>query len=428
MVRFAHMSDVHLGAFREKELRELNIHAFEKAVDVCIDRKADFVIIAGDFFDIALPEMGVVDRAVRKMREAQARGIQFYLVYGSHDYSPTETSIIDVLCSAGVLVKVSGEETDSEGKRKLKVFKDEKTGVSFAGVSARARGLEEADFQKIDFSALEKVPNPKVFVFHSAITEYTREEFHGIAGGVSINSLPKGFDYYATGHVHLPQAIRDPALGNKPLVYPGPLFASDYRDLESLAKEKHGFWFCELSGEGASHPPMQAGDSRVERVELDICGVEFMAFDAQGKNPAVVQQELLEFLNSRVLNGKVVLMRVAGVLESGSPKEIDFSSLRERANAKGALVFYLNRNSLEAKEREELVTSQADASKVEEELFAKSLQGLSGVSQEFKGSAGAEKSKLLLRVLKAEQSAGETRADFETRVLNDSKQVLDGGA
>ncbi|MBS3070624.1 hypothetical protein J4220_03915, partial [Candidatus Micrarchaeota archaeon] len=111
-----------------------------------------------------------------------------------------------------------------------------------------------------------------------------------------------------------------------------------------------------------------------------------------------------------------------------SPKEIDFSSLRERANAKGALVFYLNRNSLEAKEREELVTSQADASKVEEELFAKSLQGLSGVSQEFKGSAGAEKSKLLLRVLKAEQSAGETRADFETRVLNDSKQVLDGGA
>lgn len=417
-IRFAHMSDVHLGAFREKELRELNIHAFEKAVDVCLERNADFVIIAGDFFDIALPEMGVVDRAVRKMREAQARGIKFYLVYGSHDYSPTETSIIDVLCSAGVLVKVSGEEPDSDGKRRLKVFKDEKTGVSFAGVSARARGLEEADFQKIDFSALEKVPNPKVFVFHSAITEYTREEFHGIAGGVSINSLPKGFDYYATGHVHLPQAIRDPALGNKPLVYPGPLFASDYRDLESLAKEKHGFWFCTIEN----------GDSRVERVELDICGVEFMAFNAQGKNPAVVQQELLEFLGSRDLNGKVVLMRVAGVLESGSPKEIDFSSLREKANAKGALVFYLNRNSLEAKEREELVASQADASKVEEELFAKSLQGLSGVSQELKGSAGAEKSKLLLRVLKAEQSAGETRADFETRILNDSKQVLDGGA
>ncbi|MEM4255532.1 MAG: metallophosphoesterase [Candidatus Norongarragalinales archaeon] len=413
-IRFAHMSDVHLGAFREKELRELNIRAFEKAVDVCVEKNADFVVIAGDFFDIALPEMGVIDRAVRKMREAQARGMRFYLVYGSHDYSPTETSVIDVLCSAGVLVKVSGEETGADGVKTLKVFKDEKTGVSFAGVSARARGLEEAEFQKIDFSVLESVPNPKIFVFHSAVSEYTREEFHGFAGGVSVNSLPKGFDYYATGHVHLPQVIRDPALQNKPLVFPGPLFASDYRDLEALANEKHGFWFCTL----------ESGACNVERVELDACRVVFLQYDASGKDSSVVEGDLLELVSSQDLQGKVVLLRVAGILSSGSPKDVNFSALREKANSRGALVFYLNRNALESREREVLVSSPADAWNVEEELFAKSLESLSGVSQELKGSAGILKSKALLSALKTEQAGGESKADFDLRIARVSKEVL----
>lgn len=422
-IKFAHLSDVHLGAFREKELRELNILAFEKAVDYCIGHGAEFVIIAGDFFDIALPEMAVVDRAVRKMRSAAEKGIKFYLVYGSHDYSPTETSIIDVLCSAGVLVKIAAsEENPAEGKSEgqravLKVFKDEKTGVSFAGVSARARGLEESDFRKIDFTPLERVPNPKIFVFHSAISEYTPEALKGFGGGVPISALPKGFDYYATGHVHLPQLIRDPALGGKPLVYPGPLFASDYRDLEDLAGVKHGFWFAELDA--------ASGECRVERVELDVCGVVCIKYDASGKNPAVVQQDLLSLLERADFEGKIVLMKVSGTLESGSPKEIDFTGMRAKAAARGARVFYLNRNALEAREQEELVASLADARKVEDELFTKSLENLAGVSAGLKGSAGLAASKKLFGVLKAEPQAGEAKADFELKVVAGGKGVLE---
>ncbi|MFH1056661.1 MAG: DNA repair exonuclease [Candidatus Micrarchaeota archaeon] len=418
-IRFAHMSDVHLGAFREKELRELNIRAFENAVDACVERGASFVIIAGDFFDIALPEMGVVDRAVRKMRQAQGKGLNFYLVYGSHDYSPTETSIIDVLCSAGVLVKVAvaEESTDETPRVSLKVFRDEKTGVSFAGVSARARGLEEADFEKINFSPLEKIPNPKIFIFHSAIKEYTPEELRGFGGGVPIRSLPKGFDYYASGHVHLQQVIRDNALGGKPLVYPGPLFASDYRDLESLSKEKHGFWFCELG---------ENGECKVERVELDVCGVEYLQYDASSKSPAVVQQDLLGLLNSRDLDGKIVLLKVSGVLESGSPREVDFTLLREKAGERKALVFYVNRNALEEKEKEIPVSSQSDSGKIEDDLFHRSLESLAGVSPGLKGSAGLAISTRMLGVLKSEQLPGEAKGDFEKKIGEGAKVVFEG--
>jgi hypothetical protein len=411
------MSDVHLGAFREKELRELNITAFEKAVDACVERKADFIIIAGDFFDVALPEMSVVNRAVKKMREAHEKGLNFYLVYGSHDYSPTETSIIDVLCTAGVLVKVSvAEESGDETPRvTLKVFKDEKTGVSFAGVSARARGLEESDFEKIDFTPLEKIPSPKIFIFHSAIVEFVAEELRDF-GGVPLSALPKGFDYYATGHVHLPRVIRDSRLSNKPLVYPGPLFASDYRDLESLSKEKHGFWFCELE---------ENGECKVERVELDVCGVDFEEYDASGKNPSVVQQDLLDLVNSKNFSGKVFLLRVKGILASGSPGDVDFSAVREKANSKNPVVFYLNRNALVSPEKQELVASVSDTKKVEDELFAKSLDGLQGAAPEFKGEKGLHWSKKLLEVLKIEQPPGETKTDFESRISKQALSVFD---
>ncbi len=447
--RFAHLSDVHLGAFREKELRELNIVAFEKAVDYCISREADFVVIAGDFFDIALPEMGVVDRAVRKMGEAIARGMRFYLVYGSHDYSPTGTSIIDVLCSAGVLVNVSSNSAGNGvraaggaegtaggkgragaegvasgwsgvgeaggGKIRLQVFKDGKTGVSLAGVNARARSLEEADFRNLDGAALESIPNPKIFVFHSAVSEYTPVELKGFGGGVPVSALPKGFDYYASGHVHLPQVIHDPTLGGKPLVYPGPLFASDYRDLEALAGVKHGFWFCEMDGEAC----------KVERVELDVCSVACLKYDAGGKNPAVAQQDLLALLDSADLGGKIVLMKVSGALESGSPKEMDFTAIRAKAAARGSRVFYLNRNALEAREQVELVSSLSDARKIEDELFSKSLENLAGVSTGLKGASGLEASKALFGVLKTEQVAGEAKADFESRMAAGAKSVFD---
>ena len=47
-VKFAHISDVHLGAWRDERLNELGYNAFKKAVNNIIDEEVDFVIISGD--------------------------------------------------------------------------------------------------------------------------------------------------------------------------------------------------------------------------------------------------------------------------------------------------------------------------------------------------------------------------------------------
>ena len=96
MHSFAHLSDIHIGAFRQPALQNLVLKAFDDALDICVERGVDFVIVSGDLFDSNIPDMGLVNGAVRKIREVKDKGIQFYIVYGSHDFSPTQTSIVDI--------------------------------------------------------------------------------------------------------------------------------------------------------------------------------------------------------------------------------------------------------------------------------------------------------------------------------------------
>src|SRR5690348_14324334 len=103
---FAHFADVHLGAYA-KELRQLNLEAFLKGLDRCLEARVDFILIAGDLFHVNVPDLAVVERAAAKLREVKDAGVPVYVWYGSHDYSPTERSIIDVLASSGLFVKVA---------------------------------------------------------------------------------------------------------------------------------------------------------------------------------------------------------------------------------------------------------------------------------------------------------------------------------
>lgn len=107
MYQFAHMADVHLGANRHGKMAELEIGAFARAMDICMTRKVDFIVISGDLFHVGVPsDLDTVRQAVVKMREVTERGIPIYAIYGSHDYTPTSTSIIDVIESAGLLTKI----------------------------------------------------------------------------------------------------------------------------------------------------------------------------------------------------------------------------------------------------------------------------------------------------------------------------------
>ena len=243
MFKFAHLADCHIGANRGPVLEQLELRAFGKAMDVCMWERVDFVLISGDLFHANLPDMFVANEAVKKMKEVRDAGIPIYVIYGSHDYSPNGTSIIDILDSTGLVKKVvKGEDVD--GKLRLEVFTDPKTGAKLVGISGRKAGLERNYFEMLDRESLEKEQGFKIFAFHSAISEL-KPEFLAQMESIPVSLLPKGFDYYASGHVH--QRTESGFAGYARVVFPGALFGGYSRDLEDSAKgEKTGFLHCEF--------------------------------------------------------------------------------------------------------------------------------------------------------------------------------------
>jgi DNA repair exonuclease SbcCD nuclease subunit len=69
MFKFAHIADCHIGANRDPVLENLELEAFSKAMDACVQEKVDFVLISGDLFHANLPDMHVANAAVKKMKE-----------------------------------------------------------------------------------------------------------------------------------------------------------------------------------------------------------------------------------------------------------------------------------------------------------------------------------------------------------------------
>lgn len=67
-LKFAHLADCHLGAWRKENLNQIGYEAFERAIDIIIEEQADFVFISGDLFDVSNPKVDELDLTVRHLK------------------------------------------------------------------------------------------------------------------------------------------------------------------------------------------------------------------------------------------------------------------------------------------------------------------------------------------------------------------------
>jgi len=411
MPKFAHISDCHLGAHRDPILQKLELEAFDKALTKCIEEEVDFIIISGDLFHSNIPDMGVVNLAVKKMREVRDKGIPIYVIYGSHDYSPNKTSIVDILDSAGLFNKIVKGKVEN-GKLKLEFTQDPKTNAKLVGISARKIGIEEKYFEILDRTSLEKEEGFKIFVFHSALTEF-KPDFLARMASIPISYLPKGFDYYAGGHIH--KRIEESLPGYGRIVYPGPLFAGYPRDLEQSARgEKRGFYIVSFNEKV----------EKVEFIEIKICDYLFFDYDASNKNSSQVQRELIQKIKDLDVKDKIVLLRVKGELSGGKTSDINFSQIRKILMEKGALHININRFGLTSREYTSLKVMGEDIHEIESKLLKESIGTVKVSIDSLKGEKGAHLAFELLNALRQEQKPNESKKDYEERVLTQAIEVL----
>ena len=109
-MKFAHMADVHLGGWKQPELQEINSKSFKMAIDNCIKEKVKFALVAGDLFDTAFPGIEVLKETFSEFKRLKEAGIPCFIIAGSHDYSVSGKTFLDVLEKAGFCNNVENVE------------------------------------------------------------------------------------------------------------------------------------------------------------------------------------------------------------------------------------------------------------------------------------------------------------------------------
>lgn len=395
-MKFAHLADCHLGGWREQKLKELNNKSFCYVIKHCIDEKVDFVLISGDLFNTALPDMESLQVCVKQLKKLKDHNIPVYFIAGSHDFSPSGKTILSIIEDAGLGVNVAKGEVVNN-KLKLKFTIDLKTGAKITGIIGKKGGLDVKYYEDLIRENLESEPGYKIFMFHCALNEFKPKGFEQMEG-MNVSYFPKNFNYYAGGHVHVLQKNSLELYPN--IVYPGPVFPNSFYELEKL---NHGS-FVIVENEEVKHVPVKFHETVSFRIKCDNKSVE------------EVMQELKELTNNDVKNC-IVTLKLKGTLRAGKPSDINFSEIINKFIEKGAFVVLKNTSQLKSKDFEEIKIKSENMETMEEELIREHL-----TQQELK--IKEEKIKQLMQALSVEKQEGEKNADFEKRIIEDVENVI----
>ena len=423
LYKFSHITDCHLGSWRNPKLRDLNMQAFERSILISIKEQVDFILITGDFFDVNIPQLAPVKKAVEIMKHARDSGIPIYMIYGSHDFNTANISMIDILHSAELFIKPTEFEFNTDSII-LKFFVDEKTGAKITGISGRKVGLDKEIYEKLDKQKLESEEGFKIFLLHKGIQEILPLNLQ-FRDSIPISLIPKGFDYYGGGHIH---KRVEKKMDSSIIAYPGPLFGSTFQDLEETAKgETRGFYIISFD--------KQIIDCKF--IEINVAEILYKEIVSQKWNSERLKNEITRNISELEVKDKVVLIKVKGKL-LGKRSNIDFGKFSLDISERGALLSFININTLSTDETSSVAVQSNNKLDIEREIFhesVKNFQTESTLSNKLKnqinskltGKAGENISISLLDVLRNEKLENENTSTYDDRIISVAKSVFDEG-
>lgn len=401
-MKFAHLADCHIGSWRDPKLKDISTIAFQKAMEKCMEENVDFILISGDLFNTSLPRIDNLKTVVNIFRNLKEKNIPVYIIPGSHDYSPSGKTMLDVLENAGLFINVvKGEEID--GKIKLHFTIDKKTGAKITGMLGRRLSLEKEYYKNLITENLEKEQGYKIFMFHSGIDELKPEDMQNIISQ-PLSLLPKNFDYYAGGHVHIVKEANIEGYGT--IAYPGPLFPNSFAELEKL--ETGGFYIVE--------------NNISNWHSIQIYNLFKIVKDCSGESPQQIHDKIIEEIKDKEFINTIVLIRLFGSLGSGRPHDIDFKDIFSILYDKSAYFVMKNTNALTTKEFEEIKIDTKSAEDAESAIIKEHLGQIS--LKDINPETEEALIKQIMHTLATEKQEGETNPDFEKRIKDEMSKVM----
>ena len=382
-------------------MRDISTNVFVKTVDMCIEMQVDFILISGDLFNTSLPTIDKLKIVVEKLQEVKKKGIAVYVIAGSHDFSPSGKTMLDVLESAELFVNVVKGFVKEE-KLYLSFTIDKKTGAKITGMLGKKGMLDRYYYQALSLDELEKEDGFKIFMFHTAITEFKPNEFE-LMDSMPLSYFPKGFNYYAGGHVHYIFQSNQKEYGL--FAYTGALFPNNFRELEKY--KCGGFYIYE--------------DNAITYKPVMLYDVVSLEFDCEDKTVEEIHSIVLQDLNKNDFKNKIVTLRFCGNLLHGKASDIDFRIIFQQLYEKGAYFIMKNITKLTSKDFISVITDIGNNRNIEENIIEENIGNL---SNPFFDGEEKRTTLSLLQSLSAEKLEGERSVDFDERIKKDALTVL----
>jgi DNA repair exonuclease SbcCD nuclease subunit len=214
-VRFVHAADLHLdsplrgldrydGPLVER-FRLATRYALENLITLCLDERADLLVIAGDVYDGSWKDYRTglfFHRQLARLRDA---GVVVVIARGNHDAESVLTKASSLRAPDHVHVLPSKKPT---------TLRLDALGVAVHGQSFADRDVRD------DLAAAYPPPVPGLFNIGVLHTALTGREGHDAYAPCTVETLARrGYDYWALGHVHAREVVST----NPWIVFPGNL-------------------------------------------------------------------------------------------------------------------------------------------------------------------------------------------------------------
>jgi len=380
------MGDCHLGSWRYPELQEINMQSFAKAIDFSVKENVDMVLMAGDIFDSAYPPIDILKRAFGEFKKLYDAKIPCFIIAGSHDYSVSGKTFLDVLEHAGFCKNVYVfEEKDDKIVLQPTIYGK----YAIYGYPGMKSGMEVTGLRK---TILQDAPGFfKIFMLHTALKEAIGDM---PAPSISLTELPKA-DYYALGHLHVD-------FGRSDAAYSGPIFPNNFEELEEMP---HGlFQLLEITDGILTRQPIPIKIKEVVKITLGI------------DDSLSATEKILAALDKEPLDDKIVLLRLFGTLARGKVSDIRFKEIEEFALQKGAYVFIKSFSKLKLQESY-LPIDTGNMDRVEDVMIKEHIKKTP--------SKFANQLPTILQLLSIEKQEDERNQIFQDRLIEEAKKVLD---
>ncbi|KVA13459.1 metallophosphoesterase family protein [Burkholderia ubonensis] len=254
-MKFIHAADIHLdsplhglSAYPDApaaQLRNASRDALRQLVDRAIEEEVAFLVIAGDLYDGDWKDHNTGIFFGQQMGRLRKAGIRAFVLWGNHDAESEMTRKLTLPDNVTVF-----------SHRKPEVHRLPEFNVALHGQSFKDKAVVE----NLAVGYPEPVPGCfNIGVLHTALEGYTAHASYAPCTLAELHA--KSYDYWALGHVHEFQQWSGPST----IVFPGNLQGRHIR---------------ETGRRGAVLVTVEGGETRVERLYLDVLRWEAVAVDA----------------------------------------------------------------------------------------------------------------------------------------------------